>query len=86
MDWAYDDNFPPSRDSRDAAWEDIMDPGEERCPESVPQRLDDAWDTAKRSREYLNASMDKFDLENLYYSHAYNGEQHESSSTSEENG
>jgi hypothetical protein len=71
LDWTYNENFPPSRDSRDAAWEDIMDPGEERCPESVPRRLDDAWDSTKRSREYLNAIMDKFDLDNLYYSHAY---------------
>jgi hypothetical protein len=80
LDWVFDGNFPPSRESRDAAWEDIMDPGEERCPAGIPQRLDDAWDTTNRSREYLNGSMDKFNLDNLYYSHAYG--EHESTSES----
>ena len=36
-----------------------------------PERLLDAWDTEKRSREYLNSEMDKFDLDNVYFGHAY---------------
>lgn len=73
VDWTYDDNFPLSRHSRDNAWEEIVDAGEEH-PERVARRLVDAWETEKRSREYLNGTMDKFDLDNLYYSKAYKDE------------
>ena len=40
--------------------------------ETLTRMLVDAWDTSKRSREYLNSLMDKYDLDNLYYSKAYN--------------
>ena len=75
LNWYFGAEFPFSSDSRDSVWEDILDAGEV-CPEHVPRRLIDAWDNTKRSREYLNGIMDKFDLDNLYYSHAY-GEEHD---------
>lgn len=71
--WWYEDfflEFPPSSMSRDAAWQEIVDGGSE-VPEGVPRRLCDSWDLAKRSREYLNGHMDKFDLDNLYYIEDY---------------
>lgn len=60
-----------SRETRDSAWAEILDGGEGH-PKLVPRCLLDAWDTSKRSREYLNSQMDKYDLDNLYYSKAYN--------------
>jgi hypothetical protein len=33
----------------------------------VQSRLIDSWDCEKQSREHLNSSLDKFDLDNLYY-------------------
>jgi hypothetical protein len=61
--------FPLSINSRDAGWMEILDFDDP--PEGVPSRLENAWDTEKRSREYLNGSMDKYDLDNLYYAQAY---------------
>jgi len=73
--WWYYDNFPFSSESRDQAWEEILDAGEDSpAAERVPRRLLDAWDTDNRSREYLNGKMDPFDLDNLYYSKAYKDE------------
>lgn len=66
----YHSHFPVSPESRIRAWADIVDAGENH-PKSVDRRLIDAWDTSKRSREYLNGQMDKFDLDYLYYSKAY---------------
>ena len=63
-------DFPISPESRIQAWQGILDAGENH-PENVDRRLLDAWDTSKRSREYLNAQMDKYDLDNIYYSEAY---------------
>jgi len=34
-------------------------------------RLADCWDCSKRSREYVNAQVDKLDRDNLYYDHGY---------------
>lgn len=62
--------FPQSDEElRNEAWEEIH-----HCvdaPESLATRLWDAWDTDKRSREYLNSKIDSFDLNNVYYSHAF---------------
>jgi BTB/POZ domain len=66
-------DFATASATREEAWPEILDAGEDG-PTGVPRRLVDSWDTGKRSREYLNGKMDKFDLDNLYYSHAY-GEQ-----------
>ena len=77
FNWVTGD-FPPSSDTREEAWPEILDAGEDG-PTQVPRRLVDSWDTGKRSREYLNGEMDKFDLDNLYYSQAY-GEQETTSS------
>ena len=69
--------FPLSRDIRDIAWATIEDASDTQAAvEHVPDRLLDAWQTDKRSREYLNAqSMDKFDLDNQYYAPAYEKEE-----------
>lgn len=64
------DSFPISRESRDAAWQEIAH-AEFACPECVPNSPISAWDIGKRSREYMNGRMGKFDLDNLYYSQAY---------------
>jgi len=70
-----DDHFYPlaSTGTRDQLWSDIEDAGGTIAAVArIPDRLADAWVTMKRSREYINAeSMDKFDLDNLYYAHAY---------------
>jgi len=65
--------FPTSSLIRDGAWAAIEDAtGSAAAVERVPDRLIDAWQTDKRSREYLNAQcMDKFSLDNQYYNHAY---------------
>lgn len=54
------------------AWSEINDAGqtEEWTDLSLPRKLDDAWDTSKRSREYLNAADGE--LEPRYYVHASN--------------
>jgi len=43
--------------------------------QAVPNRLSEAWDTKKRSREYINAeSMDRLDWDSQYYDAAYTQE------------
>ena len=59
----------PSCETRLKGWNEIENA--ESAPDGVPARLQDTWDLEKRSREYLNASMDKFDLDNTYYAQAY---------------
>ena len=67
-DWLC--SFPYSDgEIRNEAWNEILD--YENAPEALPRRLLDAWDTGKRSREYLNGEMDSFDLNSIYYSEAY---------------
>jgi len=61
---------PLARDCAEGAWNAIVSAGE-LAPQGVPSQLADAWDTEKCSREYLNSEMDKFDLDNIYYGHAY---------------
>jgi hypothetical protein len=65
-------DFPVARVCRDEAWGEIetarFDDGE---LEGVPRLLLISWDTEKRSREYLNSEMDAYDLDNIYYGHAY---------------
>lgn len=57
---------------RNTAWKEIVDGGIRASNAGLAALLDDAWDTAKQSREYLNLSdMSKFDLDNVYYGHAY---------------
>jgi hypothetical protein len=79
FNWLTGD-FGPARDTREGAWPEILDAGEDG-PEGLPRHLVDSWDVGKRSREYLNGKMDKFDLDSVYYSHAYG--EHETTSTSE---
>lgn len=68
--WGFPDDFPEASRCRDSAWNDIVHaPG--RVPEGIPALLIDSWDTEKRSREYLNADMDAFDRDNVYYGHGY---------------
>ena len=55
---------------RRSVWRQIEEAGED-APKGVPSRLNDAWDKGKRSREYLNATIDKADLDSIYYDHAY---------------
>ena len=63
-------DFPASdEDTRNDAWNEIMVC--EDAPGSLPRYLSQAWDTSKRSREYLNAEIDSFDLNSIYYSEAY---------------
>lgn len=71
--WLQNPGLPNARESRDEAWQEIEDAGE-NVPQSVPRLLRDAWDTSKRSREYLNGQMDKYDLDNFYYGTAYHGD------------
>jgi hypothetical protein len=54
---------------REEAWNQIH--SAPRAPDRVPARLFDALDKEKRSRKYLNSEMKKFDLDNIYYGHAY---------------
>ncbi|MGK3760076.1 MAG: hypothetical protein ACI8RD_012393, partial [Bacillariaceae sp.] len=44
---------------------------DEDISENIPRRLDDAWETNKRSREYLNDQMDKIDVDTVYDGSAY---------------
>jgi hypothetical protein len=60
------DFIPISSTSRDDAWEEICDWPDDPL-DGVAKRLIDAWDTRKRSREYLNDEMDKYDVDNVYY-------------------
>ena len=62
--------FPfSSEDIRNEAWNEILDC--EDAPGKLPCQLLNAWDTGKRSREYLNGEMESFDLNSIYYSEAY---------------
>ena len=66
----YSREFPRSSEElRNEAWDEILFSAD--APESLAPRLLNAWDTDKRSREYLNAKIDSFDLNNVYYSHAF---------------
>ena len=67
-------DFPITPESRIQAWQGILDAGEDH-PKNVDRLLHDCWDTSKRSREYLNAQMDKYDLDNIYYAEAYRMEE-----------
>ena len=70
--WFPADNFPIARESRDPAWQEIENGGENaNVPENVPQKLMDAWELHKRSREFLNSQTDKHELDNIYYSYAF---------------
>lgn len=60
-----------SQYSRDAAWREIVYAGD-GGNYSFNARLIHAWDTEKRSREYLNMDgVTKYELDNVYYNHAY---------------
>jgi hypothetical protein len=63
-------DFPLAADCREDAWEGTVH-AQGRAPEGVPEELKDAWEMEKRSREYLNSEMDAYDLDNIYYGHAY---------------
>jgi hypothetical protein len=53
----------------DNAWASIVEfEAGEGKEFNLPARLDDAWDFAKRSREYLNAK--EHDLDARYFAHA----------------
>ena len=70
MWYDYMCSFPFSNEEmRNQAWNEILDC--ENAPGKLPRRLLNAWDTKKRSREYLNGEMDSFDLNSIYYSEAY---------------
>ena len=60
-----------SRNTRLLGWAEVNDAGPEwnSAETNVARKLDDAWDTSKRSREYLNAADGE--LEPRYYVHAY---------------
>ena len=65
---------PTAEETRDAAWDGIEN-ADDYVPDGVTRRLVDAWETEKRSREYLNlVGMKKVDLDNVYYGHAYKQE------------
>ena len=60
-----------ARDTKELAWSQIVDAGADWPSDSrVVRTLDGAWDTTKRSREYLNAG--EGDIDTRYYMHAYN--------------
>jgi hypothetical protein len=66
-------DFPPANEIKAEAWSFIENAaGTDASVEDVPDSLETAWDTSKRSREYINAQgLDKFELDNQYYDHAY---------------
>jgi len=68
----YPDAIHFARDTRASVWAEIEDAGGEwhaaHAGEHGIRKLHDAWDTSKRSREYLNAADG--DLEPRYYVHA----------------
>ena len=74
LDWndIYCSSLRDAAGSTMEAWSEILDAsGSDDVPDEIPKRLEDAWTKDKKSREYLNAQMDKIDLDNLYYSEAY---------------
>ena len=58
-------------ETRLLAWSEINDAGQTEpwTSEHVARKLDDAWDTSKRSREYLNAKDGE--LDSRYYVHGH---------------
>ena len=67
-----DEYFPVmTHEIRRSVWRQIQEAGDEMTSKGIPSRLNEAWDQTKRSREYLNANMEKDDLDNIYYNHAY---------------
>ena len=74
LDWndIYCSSLRDAAGSTMEAWSEILDAsGSDDVPDEIPKRFEDAWTKDKKSREYLNAQMDKFDLDNIYYSEAY---------------
>jgi hypothetical protein len=71
-DWhpLFEDDLGGANDTRDGAWAVIEDASNEPVND-VPHLLLVAWDHEKKSREYLNSTMDKLDLDNIYYDQAY---------------
>ena len=73
--WEHDLSFEISLVTREKAIATILncpvDDDEQTCPDNVPHKLLDAWNTEKRSREYLNDEMDKVDVDTVYYSSIY---------------
>ena len=67
--WFHD--FSNASLTRDTAIETIINCTDQEVPEIIPRRLDDAWVIEKRSREYLNDQMDKFDIDGIYYGYVY---------------
>lgn len=65
-----DEFFPTAGECRDDAW-NFVENAEESSVRGLPDKLDDAWNAEKKSREYLNATMEKADLDSLYYDHAF---------------
>jgi len=63
--WEHD--FEHSSETRDEAIRTIMYCTDQDVPDGIPRRLKDAWNTEKRSREYLNDEMDKIDVDTVYY-------------------
>jgi len=61
-----DQPWPTAAVTRAVAWAQILDCGDDEL--NVPRKLEDAWDQAKRSREYLNAS--EHDCNAKFYAHA----------------
>jgi len=68
--WWYSEYVPLANECREEVWNEILT-ARFAVPEGVSRLLADAWDDGKRSREYLNSTMDTFDLDNAYYCQAY---------------
>ena len=73
--YVWDGMFPMASEIRDRAWEGIenaeQEDDDEELPNGIPCSLIDAWQSEKKSREYLNAKMERIDLDSLYYRHVY---------------
>ena len=66
----YQCDFPlSSEEIRNEVWDEMLYC--ETAAGPLSRYLSDAWNTSKRSREYLNAEMDTFNLNGFYYSEAY---------------
>ncbi|KMZ60767.1 hypothetical protein ZOSMA_5726G00010, partial [Zostera marina] len=74
--WMDDDAecFPGAMESRDSAWQQIENGGDD-VPPLIPPNLSDAWSSWERSREYLNHLTNYDDLNTIYYLGAYGVEQ-----------
>lgn len=64
-------DFPPARDIRDPAWDEIVEFDDDEDIENVPSQLINAWSDASMSREFLNSKMDKDEVDNMYYMGCY---------------